>query len=85
MARPVVSTDVAGNRELVRPGETGLLTPPHVPVALARAVSLLLSDRNEAAKFGAAGRKLVLELCTDEARATRVEQLYRELLAERAG
>jgi len=85
MARPVVSTDVAGNRELVRPGETGLLTPPRDPVALARAVCLLLSDRNEAAKFGAAGRKLVLELCTDEARATRVEQLYRELLAERAG
>lgn len=84
MARPVVSTDVAGNRELVRHGETGLLTPPSDADALARAISRLLNSRHEAAKLGAAGRKLVLELCTDEARATKVEQLYRELLAERA-
>ncbi len=84
MARPVVSTDVAGNRELVRAGETGLLTPAKDPAALAQAMLRLLNDRDEAAKLGAAGRKLVLELCTDEARGTKVEQLYRELLAERA-
>jgi glycosyltransferase involved in cell wall biosynthesis len=83
MARPVVSTDVAGNHELVRNGETGLLTPAKDPTALAHAMSRLFTDRDEAAKLGAAGRKLVLELCTDEARATKVEQLYRELLAER--
>jgi glycosyltransferase involved in cell wall biosynthesis len=84
MARPVVSTDVAGNRELVRNGKTGLLTPAKDPLALAEAMSRLLTDYEDAARLGAAGRKLVLELCTDEARATKVEQLYRELLAERA-
>lgn len=84
MARPVVSTDVAGNRELVRDGETGLLVPVGDPPALAHAISRLLSDPGDAAKLGAAGRALVLELCTDEARATKVEQLYRGLLAERA-
>lgn len=83
MARPVVSTDVAGNRELVRQGQTGLLVPVRDPAALAEAISLLLSDREEAAKLGAAGRKLVLELCTDEARAAKVEELYREVMAER--
>lgn len=84
MARPVVSTDVAGNRELVRHGETGLLTPVQDPVALAGAISRLLSNPREARQFGDAGRILVLEHCTDELRASRVEQLYRELLAERA-
>jgi glycosyltransferase involved in cell wall biosynthesis len=84
MARPVVSTDVAGNGELVWHGETGLLTPVRNSAALAQAIWLLLSDSSQAAKIGAAGRKLVLELCTDEARAANVEQLYRELLAERA-
>ena len=84
MARPVVSTDVAGNRELVRHGQTGLLAPVRDPAALAEAISLLLGDRDEAAKLGAAGRKLVLELCTDEGRAAKVEELYREVLAERA-
>lgn len=84
MARPTVSTDVAGNRELVRDGKTGLLTPVRNPGALAQAISRLLSDRSEAARLGQAGRALVLELCTDEVRAARVEELYRDLLRERA-
>ena len=84
MARPVVSTDVAGNRELVRAGETGLLVPVRDHAALAAAISTLLSNRDEAAKFGEAGRSLVLALCTDDVRAARVEQVYRELTAERS-
>jgi glycosyltransferase involved in cell wall biosynthesis len=84
MARPVVSTDVAGNRELVRDGESGLLVPPGKPVALAAAIATLLGDRERARRLGDAGRALVLELCSDEARARQVEQLYREILDERA-
>lgn len=84
MARPVVSTDVAGNRELVRDGETGLLTPVRDPTALAAAISSLLSDRKRAEALGRAGRELVLKLCTNEVRAANVERIYRELLAERA-
>jgi glycosyltransferase involved in cell wall biosynthesis len=85
MARPVVSTDVAGNRELVRDGETGLLTRPRDASALAAAISKLLSDRKLAVKVGKKGRNLVVELCTDEVRAAYVEQLYRDVIAERAG
>ena len=85
MGRPVVSTDVAGNRELVRPGETGMLVPPKDPDALAAAITQFLGDRAAAEAVGEAGRALVLELCTDDTRATRVEALYRDLLAERAG
>ena len=83
MARPVVSTDVAGNRELVRDGETGLLVPPRDPDALAEAIAQHLADPWQAASRGSAGRKLVLELCTDTFRAARVEELYHDLLAER--
>ena len=83
MARPVVSTDVAGNGELVRNGETGLLTPTSNPQALAEAISRLLGNPADAAAMGKAGRALVLRLCSDDARATAVEQLYRELLDQR--
>ena len=83
MARPVVSTDVAGNRELVRPGETGMLTPPRDPDALAAAIAALLDDRAAAARLGEAGRALVLHLCTDAVRAAKVEALYRDLIAAR--
>jgi len=84
MARPVVTTDVAGNRELVRDGETGLLAPVRDPAALADRISELLRNRARARRLGAAGRELVLNLCTDDARADAVEALYRELIAERA-
>ena len=85
VGRPVVSTDVAGNREIVRPGETGLLVPPGDPAALAEAVGRLLADPEQARALGAQGRRLMLECCTNEARAERVERLYYALLAERAG
>ena len=84
MARPVVSTDVAGNRELVRHEETGLLVPPRDAASLADAIGSLLAKPKDAARIGRAGRALVLMLCTDEERASKVEQIYRDLLLERA-
>ncbi len=76
MARPVVSTDVAGNRELVRHEETGLLVPPGDAAALADAIEAMLGDREWAATMARAGRRWVLETSTDEVRARKVEQLY---------
>lgn len=42
---PVVATDVAGIRDVVRNGETGLLVPAGSPAELARAIDRLLVDR----------------------------------------
>lgn len=85
MARPVISSDMAGNRELVRHEGTGLLVPPGDPAALAGAIDRLLRDRALARELGTRGRELVLELCTEEKRATRVERAYFDLLsAEKA-
>jgi glycosyltransferase involved in cell wall biosynthesis len=54
-ARPVVTTRVGGNPELVIDGETGLLVEPADAGALASAVSRLLSDPAERRRLGAAG------------------------------
>ncbi|MEJ2201876.1 MAG: glycosyltransferase family 4 protein [Desulfuromonadaceae bacterium] len=83
MARPVVSSDVAGNRELVIDGQTGLLVPPGNPTALATAVDRLLSDRDMAETMAREGRQRVMDLCTEDNRAIRAEQIYRALLAAR--
>jgi glycosyltransferase involved in cell wall biosynthesis len=85
MARPVISSDVAGNGELVIDNRTGLLVPPGDPAALADAIDRLLSDGKLARECAARGRELVLELCTEEKRAARVERIYRELLSASAG
>lgn len=51
----VVATDVGGNREMVRPGENGLLVAPDSAAALADALQLLIGrpDRLETLRDGA--------------------------------
>lgn len=60
MARPVVATDVPGNRDAVVDQETGLLITPASPVAWAEALSALLDDRERARHLGRMGRKRAL-------------------------
>jgi glycosyltransferase involved in cell wall biosynthesis len=57
-ARPIVTTDAPGCREVVRHGKTGLLVPVRDPSALAAAVERLLGDTALRARYGAAGRRL---------------------------
>jgi glycosyltransferase involved in cell wall biosynthesis len=80
MAKPVVATDVGGNRELVRANETGLLVPPRSPEALAEGMLRLLQEPALAAAMGWAGRRLVERCFSHEVKAERMEQLYRAIL-----
>jgi len=64
MERPTIATRVGGMPESVRHEETGLLVPPADPPALAAAIERLLADREEATRFGRAGRALMLERFT---------------------
>lgn len=57
--RPIIATDWPGCREIVIPGVNGVLVPPRDPVALAREIEHLISDRRKRLEMGAAGRKLV--------------------------
>jgi glycosyltransferase involved in cell wall biosynthesis len=55
-AKPVVSTDVAGNPLAIVEGETGLIVPERNPPALAAAVARLADDPALRQRMGAAGR-----------------------------
>jgi glycosyltransferase involved in cell wall biosynthesis len=55
LGRPVVATDVAGSRDLVVHGETGLLVREGDAEALAGAITTVLREPSTAARFGAAG------------------------------
>jgi len=57
---PVVATDIAGVREQVVDGETGLLVPPFEVPPLAAALTCLAGDAALRARFGAAGRARAL-------------------------
>ena len=56
LAKPIVATDVGGNREAVEDGVTGLLVPPRDPQALAAAIGRLVSDETLATRLGQTGR-----------------------------
>jgi glycosyltransferase involved in cell wall biosynthesis len=58
-ARPIIASDMPGCREVVVPGETGLLFPPGDVKALARAIATLAGDRTLRRRMGEAGRARV--------------------------
>ena len=52
---PAVATDIGGAAEILRPGETGLVVPPHRPDEMARALLELLDDPGRARAMGRSG------------------------------
>jgi glycosyltransferase involved in cell wall biosynthesis len=75
--RPLIAADVPGCREAIRPGETGLLVPPHDVEALAAAIAELAADPQRRAAMGRAGRQLVERHFGDEIVARETLALYR--------
>jgi glycosyltransferase involved in cell wall biosynthesis len=74
-ARPVVLTDVGGNRELVETGVTGVIVPPGDAEALAEEFIMLMNDAPKRALLGHAARQKVQERFA----VTRVVREYEEL------
>lgn len=80
-ARPVIATDIAGIREVVRQGETGWMVEPNNPKALAEAMNWLVENPAEAAKMGENGRAHVSEKFGWEKIALETERFYGRVLA----
>jgi glycosyltransferase involved in cell wall biosynthesis len=58
-ARPIIASDMPGCREVVTPGETGLLVQAHDVLALAQAITTLAGDPELRRRMGEAGRARV--------------------------
>jgi glycogen synthase len=81
--RPVVASAVGGIKEVVVPGETGLLVPPADPVALAEALKKVLGDPGLALEMGRKGRRRVEERFSWTSIAGQTRTMYEVLLKER--
>lgn len=64
--RPIVAAAAEGPRELIAPGQTGLLVPLDDPAGLADALAAVLEDKSRAAALAEAGRARY-EACFAEA------------------
>lgn len=80
----LVATDVAGCREVVLDGNTGLLVPPRDPDALARAVRRLLDDPQLAHRLGTAARDRVEQEFSEPLVVAQTMRLYADVLAAAA-
>jgi glycosyltransferase involved in cell wall biosynthesis len=78
--RPMVATDVPGCREIVLPGKTGLLVPPHDEAALADAIGKLAVAPDLRARYGEAARALAVEKFSAAAIGQQTVQLYNRLI-----
>lgn len=78
--RPLVVTDVPGNRDFVRNGVEGFLVPPDDPAMLAEALARLASDADLRRTMGMAARQRLLSGYTESHVQHLVLEAYRSLL-----
>ncbi len=82
---PVVATDVGGNAELIRPGETGEIVAAGDPAALAGGLATYLARPARLATDGRAARRRAVENHSIDAMVSAYADLYDRVLAERRG
>lgn len=78
LGTPVVATNIAGTRDLIKHEQTGLLVPSQHPEALSHAIQQLLRDRVLAHRLAATARRQVEQFTIDHI-ARQYERLYLSL------
>ncbi|MBI2447729.1 MAG: glycosyltransferase, partial [Candidatus Omnitrophica bacterium] len=79
-AKPVVTFDIDGAREVVKDGRTGYIVPPKDIKALAEKVISLLKDRTKSSRFGEEGKRIAAPLFGVDTMVKRIDAVYRELI-----
>ena len=77
---PVIATNVGGNPELVKDGETGLLVPPSNPEKMATALYGLISDPEKRQQQGENSHQRVLEHFSIQAMVNKYTKVYDSLI-----
>lgn len=82
-ARPIVTTSILPNAELIEHGVTGLLVPPKSPQHIARAIARFVQEPELSQCCGVAARQRVLEYYTIDRMFQETWDLYLNLLSEK--
>lgn len=77
---PVIATEVAGTRQVVVSGESGMLVPPGDAAALAATISRLADDAAERQRLGRAARARVESEFSSVRQAARHAEVYAAIL-----
>ena len=82
MAKPVISTDVAGNAEVVIDKKTGLLVPAGDVGRLKEAMLYFLSNHEKAKEIGYRGYDFIKDKVSNEFKTVRIEEIYYQVLQQ---
>ena len=77
---PVISTNVGGNPEIVKPDKTGLLVPPKDSHALSGAISWMKEHESERITMGKQGRAEMVSQYNDDVLIERLINIHQSLL-----
>lgn len=80
LGKPIVATDIDGNRDIIADGETGLLVPPGDPAAIASAAGRLLDDPALSARLAARARAEIPPRFGLDRMVRAYEEVYRAAL-----
>jgi glycosyltransferase involved in cell wall biosynthesis len=75
--KPIVATNIKGNREVIDHGVNGLLVNPGDPAALAEGIIHLLRDKEKARAMGERAKEKAKAFFSEEAMVRRTLDLYR--------
>jgi glycosyltransferase involved in cell wall biosynthesis len=81
--KPIVTTTIASNQEVLQHGETGLLVPPKRPDLLAQAILALADDPPLGKRLGTAARQVYSERYTEERMVDQYKAEYLTLCKEK--
>jgi glycosyltransferase involved in cell wall biosynthesis len=82
-ARPIVTTSILPNAELIEHGVTGILVPPRSPKQVAEAIARFVQEPELAQRYAAAARQRVLERYTIDRMFQETWDLYISLVKEK--
>ena len=81
MAKPVVSTEVLGNKEIISDSTQAVLTPPSESQSLAKALLRIVQDSALMKSMGENARKRILERYSLRAYATACGEVFGKIAA----
>lgn len=81
--KPVVTTTIGSNKEVIQDGYSGILVPKKDPIALADAISKLLNDREFSSKLGKNAKEIYFQKYREDLMLEKYIRLYKELIKEK--
>jgi glycosyltransferase involved in cell wall biosynthesis len=82
-AKPVVSFDIDGAKDVVIPDETGFLIEPKNTAELVEAISTLAADADLRKRLGETGRERFTDLFRHETMTAQIREVYQRVLKQR--